>query len=84
MKLVLAVTITLCLINYCYAVCLDTSISTHPDGFATAKDSGNYHDACMAAVKGQIKMEFQASMSYTCGLVKELTRIGGTVDIGPN
>ena len=64
MKLTFVFAITLCLINHCYGVCLDTSVSTHPDGLANAKDSGNYHEACMAAVKGQIKMEFQASISY--------------------
>ncbi len=44
------------------AACLSHSKATekkdlkhwHQDGFATAKDSGNYHDACMAAVKGQV------------------------------
>ena len=46
------------------AGCLDAEISTHPSGFASSADAGNYHDSCMVAVRGQIQMEFQAAMQY--------------------
>ena len=63
MKFIYVATIgSLCLAHSCTGVCLDSDISTHPEGFAHTKDSGNYHDACMAAIKGQIKMEFQGHL----------------------
>jgi hypothetical protein len=64
MKQLLVVVLCLYLTQSCQSVCLDSDISTHPEGFAKASDGGNYHDACMAAIKGQIKMEFQAAMQY--------------------
>ena len=64
MKQFLVVILCLYLTRSCQGVCLDSDISTHPDGFAKSGDGGNYHEACMVAIKGQIKMEFQAAMQY--------------------
>jgi len=37
---------------------------TCPDEKATARDPSNYRDSCIAALEGQIRIEFEASLQY--------------------
>ena len=64
MRKFLVIVLCLYLTHSSQAGCLDAEISTHPSGFASSADDGNYHDACMVAIRGQIQMEFQAAMQY--------------------
>ena len=64
MRKFLVLVLCLYLTHSSQAGCLDAEISTHPSGFASSADDGNYHDACMVAIRGQIQMEFQAAMQY--------------------
>ena len=39
-------------------------LNTDPNGPAKASDPENFHEACVGALRAQVRMEFEASLQY--------------------